>query len=227
MIHKVFLNLDKKYSLRSFQVIIELFRFFYLIGISQFIEGYTQIKESVPISDDEFFYDGDINTISEQKQKFDKVIGLKTDLNSNSNLNQNQPIHSEEILRKLQTRRRIYSKEVFNDVPNVFDIQSKFLDYDQQIKNTKPEINQLYEVQVAPQQNQRHQDAFNSILNEQIFFQKLSDYYKSNLSGGYQHLTKHDINSLQDFLVMNSKMDLNETIDLNKLALLHDLDGKQ
>lgn len=229
MIHKVILNQDRKYALRSFQVIIELLRFFYLIGVENFMEGYQQIMQNIPITDNQFFYDEDIHTIADQKQKFDQANPINSDSNqnwkSNSNLNQQNPIQSEIILTKIQNRRRIYTREVLNDLSTVFDIQSKFIDYEQQIKNMNPKINQLYDFTISPQEKHRHEEAFNSIFNEQIFFQKLNDYYKSDLPNEYQNQTKNDINSLKDFIIMTSKMTLNEDIDPNKLALLGDLDG--
>lgn len=127
----------------------------------------------------------------------------------------------------MEKKRLNYIQALYTKEPNIYDIHSKYIEWEHQIRKTDQDINKLFELLPPKGKENEHEIAVERIFMESGLFRDIQSYYNNK---GYD-----DMNNLADVPVEELKIKIEslmldvigEKIDTNKhSAMKHEEEGK-
>lgn len=194
----------------------------------------SKISQNNKFLEDNYFMEGDIKTISKQRTRFDDALKKpkkkpqppaprqpepqpqpqpqpQAQPNpqpvkpaSSGGGGSDSPLPSQKIVSDLVEKRKIYMRSVFREGGDIYDIQSRYVEYEHQIRKTRTSMQQLLDMPYPKEREDDQQKAVMGIYNELDIWEPIEKYNKS------QGLT--DLTNLDDVPIPEIQRDLGRII---------------
>lgn len=191
----------------------------------------SKIRKSNKFLDNNFFIEGEIRTLSKQRTEFDKALKNPTQKPkpatpskpepqtkpkpnnqpqpqppkpANPNQSSSSQPMSKKMLQDLLEKRNIYFRSLYREGEDIYDIQSRFVEYEHQIRRTKTNMPQLFDLKYPKEQETEHQNAIMELYAELDVWEPIEIYNQK------QGLT--DFNNLDGVSIPEIQRDLGQII---------------
>ena len=202
------------------------------------MKAFNNISKSNKFLEKSFFTEGDIKTLSQQRKKFDEALvapkpisnkdipkkiiepveNLKPKQNDNS---KKETMLSKKMLNDLHEKRDIYLRSVFREEDDIYNVQSRFVEYEHQIRKTTNNMDTIFSSQPPKGRENEHENAIMSLYNELEVWESFQNYNKNKGFSDFKNLENTPISEIRKDIsdIINAKIPgkLNELKNPEKL----------
>lgn len=200
--------------MRSYQLSLEIYRALQLYGIEKYLKAYKNLSRSNNFLEENYFTEGDIKTLNKQRNKFDEaVVASKTAKKEPSrqipqipersqpkpsNTSNQKDILSTQMLKDLIEKRDIYLRSVFREEDDIYNVQSRFVEYEHQIRKIRNNMDNFFSIQPPKGKENEHEQSIMLIYGELDIWDTFEKYNKNKGFSDFKNLENTDISEVQE-----------------------------
>lgn len=186
-----------------------------IFGIPQYEKAFSNIQKNNQFLEDDYFMKNKIKTLNQQRNKFDEALKApkkKTPAKvNNPPLEPVEPkpptpnkkkdksnLVSVKMLNDLLDKRNSYLKTIFREEEDIYQIQSKYIEYEHQIRKTMNRMEDLFAYQIQPSQEQEHENAVQQIYYNLEIWETIQNYNKNKGLTEFQGLESIPIGQVRE-----------------------------
>jgi hypothetical protein len=168
--------------------------------------------------EDNYFFEGDIKTLSQQRNKFDQALKSptkKTVTNpppSQPPVNQNPPqpeppkpkpnknqdeLVSVKMLNNLLEKRNAYLRTIFREGEDIYEIQSRYIEYEHQIRKTMGNMEDLFVYPIPPNREAENDNAIQKIYMELEVWETIQKFNQNKGLNDFKNLEATPIEDIR------------------------------
>jgi hypothetical protein len=181
------------------------------MGIPEFVNVFSRLKKGNKFLDGNYFQEGEIKGLPTQRNKFEEALKQS----SNPKPKPPQPIskpepkkepeskkkeapklYSVKMKNELVEKRHMYLRSVFRDEDDIYEIQSRYVEYEHQMRRVYKNINEIMDS--MDDKEGKHQNAVMTIYNEMDYFTAIQNYNNNNGFTDFKNLEKVSIPQMRE-----------------------------
>jgi hypothetical protein len=195
-----------------------------LLGFPGFTKLFQRIEKGIPYLEDNYFQQGEFKDLAAQRNRFDKALldpkkTVKKKESKPSPPPRNEPTpkppkpepskessssdsYTVKMLNEVTEKRHMYLRSVFRDEDDIYEIQSRYIEYEHQIRRIQNNINKIIDVQ--DDKDGKQQNAIIKIYDELDYWNPIQKY---NVEEGFT-----DFKNLESTPIENIRNRINDII---------------
>ena len=156
-----------------------------------------------------YFIEGDIKTLAQQRKNFDEALVAPKPVPRDPPQTSQAPsqpkpqsnkkeILSTQMLKDLIEKRDIYLRSVFREEDDIYNVQSRFVEYEHQIRKLRNNMDNIFSIQPPKDKLNEHEQSIMLIYNELEIWESFEKYNKNKGFSDFKNLENTNISEVRE-----------------------------